>query len=101
MTLEYANANCGSALAQLNHAHALAMVGRGAEAACIMERMPSLVSPEFHTVVALVELEIHLAQREDEAAREASGRIDEAFLFPAQIQWLTGVRKRLGSERGK
>lgn len=100
LTLEYVNANRSSVLAQLNHAHALAMVGRGGEAARILERIPVPTNPESLTILALVELEISLARRDENAAREALERIDKAFLFPAQIQWLAEVRRQLGQTRG-
>ena len=100
LTLEFVNANRGSTLAHLNHAGALAMVGRGAEAALIMERLPSPTNPDTMTSHAMVGLEINLARRDDEAAREALERVDESWLFPAQVQWLTEVRKRLAPGPG-
>jgi hypothetical protein len=96
LTLEFAGSHQGP-LALLNHAHALAMVGRGAEAAQILEKTPVLMDPELRTGRALVALEIGLVRGDDEAAREALAAIEEQFLFPTQVEWLKGVRQRLGT----
>ncbi|MCB1125598.1 MAG: hypothetical protein KDM81_03810, partial [Verrucomicrobiae bacterium] len=95
LTLEYLKANPDSPMARLNHAQALAMVGRGAEAAQIMAGVPLPTSPAALTARALVDLEIALARQDDAAAREALERINDKYLFPVQIEWMAGVRHRL------
>lgn len=100
LTLDFAAGNRLFTPALLNHAHALAMVGRGAEATRVMSRLPPPTDPDLVASYALVELEISLARRDDEAAREALQRVDESLLFPSQVQWLNGVRARLNAGTG-
>lgn len=100
LTLEFADAHRGSSLALLNHAHALAMVGRGAEAAQFLGRMPAPTNPDAVTARAMVDLEISLARRDDEGARKAMEQIEERFLFPSQVEWLAKERQRLAGPPG-
>jgi tetratricopeptide (TPR) repeat protein len=95
LTLAFSAAHEGSTLALLNHAQALAMVGRGAEAAQKLSQVPPPTNRDAATAHALVELEIGLVRGEVEAARAAMQRVDEKYLFPSQVQWLAQVRELL------
>ena len=94
-SLTFLNTHPHSLLARLNHAHALAMLKRAAEAERLLNRVPPSTDPELRNSRAMVRLEISLSREDAKSAKAALAEIDEKLLFPAQRQWLASVRKRL------
>ncbi|RME92495.1 MAG: hypothetical protein D6766_09860, partial [Verrucomicrobia bacterium] len=96
-TLEFLHEHPDSSVARLNHAHALAMLGRTAEARQFLESVPAPADPESRTALATVQLEIALAENLLDDARAILPNIDEQFLFPGQQRWLADARRRVES----
>jgi thioredoxin-like negative regulator of GroEL len=96
LTLDYLAAHPKSPVAQLNHAHALALMGRGDEAQALLRSVPAPGDEESRSTRALVELEVQLSREDFAAAARAANQVKEKFLFPSQRQWLAAVRRQLG-----
>jgi Tfp pilus assembly protein PilF len=100
ITLDFLTHHPRSVPARLNHAQALAQMGRSAEAEQLLRRI-SVTSPALRSSVALVWLQISVNREDARGVKAALERIDERLLFPTQKQWVASVRERFGPPKAK
>ena len=82
--------------AKLNHALALLLNQRNAEAETILKSIdPEKLSGQEVNSYYLGWFEVCFVQQRYDRAREASERIAAKYLFPNQLKWLESMRQRL------
>lgn len=90
-----------SPIARINHALALAQLGRFADAESQLSKLQvTSLDEQEQTFYHLVRLDCAVGQgRTDEARREID-MVELRFLFPQQNDWITQLRARLGRKAG-
>lgn len=85
-----------SRLAQVNHALALAQMGRHADARVALAKLDQgELSAEERTHWALGGFECALAEGRVDEARKLIDQIELRYLFPPQLEWLNTARARM------
>ncbi len=85
-----------SRLARVNHALALAQMGRHADARAALAKLDlSALSAEERTHWALGRFECALAEGRGNEAREMADQIELRYLFLPQLEWLNTARARI------
>ncbi len=89
-----------SRLAQVNHALALAQMGRHDDAWKALGKVdPEALSAEERTHLVLGQFECALAGGRVDEARQLAERIELRYLFPPQLEWLNTARARMSRPR--
>jgi tetratricopeptide (TPR) repeat protein len=98
LTLQLFTATPGSLPAQINHAAALLLNGRLAEAEKILAGVATNgLSPGQMSFYAFDRFELAIRQNRLSEARNWLERVDEAALYPPQQAWLEEARKRMAA----
>jgi tetratricopeptide (TPR) repeat protein len=98
LTLQLHARNPGSAAAKINHAFALLLNKRVADALALLESIaPEKLLPAHATMLYLGLLEGYLEQGRFEEARQAAEHVRIEHLYPKQREWFERTRERLPS----
>ena len=95
LTLDFLNQHPQSTLARLDHARALAQMGRSAEAERLLRGLKA-TRPEMRNSLACIWLQISVNRHDTEGVKAALAHIDEHLLFPTQRRWVASVRQQFG-----
>jgi tetratricopeptide (TPR) repeat protein len=96
LTFQVYTRNPNANASVVNHSLALLLSGRTDEAAEMLRGLaPDRLTPEEATSYYLALFEVHFNRGQYQEAWEISEKIDRQRLFPVQIQWIEGCKKRV------